>query len=34
VGDPDKLGAVLKQAVRIVREERRPVLVDVLTQKR
>ncbi len=34
VGDPDKLGAVLRQAIHAVRDEQRPVLVDVLTQKR
>ena len=33
-GDPDALGAVLDAAIHVVRDEKRPVLVDVLTQKR
>jgi thiamine pyrophosphate-dependent acetolactate synthase large subunit-like protein len=34
VTDPAELGTVLQQAVRVVREQRKPALVDVVTQPR
>lgn len=34
VSDPEDLGAVLEQAIKVVRDEGRPALVDVITQKR